>query len=65
MDSIKSELIFGNYQLKNAFRYLAEHFNKNDKLELLINKECLNENKKHVLLPKIQLRHVNSVIIVS
>jgi hypothetical protein len=49
LEVIRKELTFGNYQLKNALSYLAEHFNKNDNIELLVSKECISDRNKHIL----------------
>jgi hypothetical protein len=49
LEVIRKELTFGNNQLKNALSYLAEHFNKNDNIELLVSKECISDRNKHIL----------------
>ena len=61
IEVIKKELIFGNYQLKNALIYLAEHFDKNESLELLVSSESTSDSSKNIIFAKMQSRHIDRV----
>ena len=55
INTLKNNITFGSYQLKNSFGYLAEHFDKNGTLNILLKKNCLKD--ENVLSVKIQSRH--------
>lgn len=43
---IQKKITLGSYQLNNCRSYLAEHFNSNGKLEILINRNSINDCDK-------------------
>ncbi|CAF0993429.1 unnamed protein product [Brachionus calyciflorus] len=59
LDTIRKKITFGNYQLKQAYDYLAEHFEIND--ALLISERVTEEQDSQIIFTKIQSRHRNSM----
>jgi hypothetical protein len=53
------KLLLGFYQLKQAYSYLGEHIN-NGKIEIRVNKECLNFKNSKILFSIIKSRHSSS-----
>lgn len=60
LDTIRKKITFGNYQLEQAYGYLAEHFESNEDYELLISDKVFDEEEKKIIFTKIQSRHRNN-----
>ncbi|CAF0904683.1 unnamed protein product [Brachionus calyciflorus] len=61
LDTIRKKITFGNYQLEQAYGYLAEHFEINDHYALLISERITEEQDSQIIITKIQSRHRNSM----
>ena len=57
---IQSHITFGSYQLKQSASYLDEHL-KDQKYEILLNKEPLSYENGKLLYAQIQSRHRNAI----
>jgi hypothetical protein len=55
---IQQKIALGSYQLKNCRSYLAEHFDSNGTLEILINRIPIKDHENTILLASIQSRHI-------
>jgi hypothetical protein len=53
---IKTNIVLGSYQLKQAEGYICEHFN-NSKIEIRINKNNLLHENTKIMFAIIQSRH--------
>ncbi len=58
-DDIKTNIVLGSYQLKQAEGYIGEHFN-NGKIEIRINKNNLVYENTKIMFAIIQSRHSKS-----
>ena len=58
---IQKKITLGSYQLNNCRSYLAEHFNSNGKLEILINRNSIKDHDNSILVASIQSRHIRKM----
>ena len=58
---IQKKITLGSYQLNNCRSYLAEHFNSNGKLEILINRNSIKDHDNSILVASIQSRNIGKI----
>ncbi|CAF1045047.1 unnamed protein product [Brachionus calyciflorus] len=60
LDQIRKHITFGNYQLEQAYGYLADHLNTEGDYEFYTCNQLFDEEDKKIIFTKIQSRHCNS-----
>jgi len=58
---IQKKITLGSYQLNNCRSYLAEHFNSNGKLQILINRNSINDCDKSIVVASISPHWKNEI----
>lgn len=61
IETIKSKITLGSYQIKQALGYIGEHFNENGKYLIYLSKNSEKLADSKVILARIQSRHVNII----
>ena len=59
--SIKNNITFGSYQLKQALSYIAGHLTEDSKHEIFVNENLVDLDKSKLIMAKIQSRHINNL----